>query len=86
MTYKIFETLVNNRLVDHRKKCGLFSDSLYGFRSSLSTTDLLAAVFDRAARDFKGLGLPELYHLIYPRLLTEPGRLVFFTKSSLMGF
>ena len=34
----------------------------------------------------KGLGLRELYHLIYPRLLTKPGRLVFFTNSSLMGF
>ena len=56
MTCKIFETLVNNRLVDHRKKCVLFSDSQYGFRSSLSTTDLLAAVFDRAARDFKRSG------------------------------
>ena len=32
------------------------------------------------------LGLLELYHLIYPRLLTGFGILVFFTNLSLMGF
>ena len=31
---KVFEKLVNNRTVDHLKKCGLFSDIQYGFRSS----------------------------------------------------
>ena len=31
---KVFEKLVNNRIVDHLGKCGLFSDSQYGFRSS----------------------------------------------------
>ena len=30
---KIFEKLVNNRLVDHLEKCGLFSDFQYGLRS-----------------------------------------------------
>ena len=34
----------------------------------------------------KGLGLLELWHLIYPRLLTECGILVFFTNLSLMEF
>ena len=38
---KVFEKLVNNRIVDHLKKCGLFSDFQYGFRSSQSTADLL---------------------------------------------
>ena len=33
-----------------------------------------------------GLVLFELWHLIYPRLLTEFGRLVFFTKLSLTEF
>ena len=33
-----------------------------------------------------GLGLLELWHLIYPRLLTEFGMLVFFTNLSLMEF
>ena len=31
---KVFEKLVNNRIVDQREKCGLFSDFQYGFRSS----------------------------------------------------
>ena len=31
---KVFEKLVNNRIFDHLEKCGLFSDFLYGFRSS----------------------------------------------------
>ena len=29
---KVFEKLVNNRIVDHLEKCGLFSDFQYGFR------------------------------------------------------
>ena len=47
---KVFEKLVNNRIVDHLEKCGLFSDFQYGFRSSQSTTDLLTVVFDRIGR------------------------------------
>ena len=31
---KVFGKLVNNRIVDHLEKCGLFSDFQYGFRSS----------------------------------------------------
>ena len=31
---KVFEKLVNNRIVDYLGKCGLFSDSQYGFRCS----------------------------------------------------
>ena len=30
---KVFEKLVNNRLVHHQEKCSLFSDFQYGFRS-----------------------------------------------------
>ena len=37
---KVFEKLVNNRIVDHLEKCGLFSDFQYGFRLSRSTADL----------------------------------------------
>ena len=44
---KIFEKLVNNRIVDHLEKCGLFSDFQNGFRSSRSTADLLRFVSDR---------------------------------------
>ena len=34
MVSKVFEKLVNNRIVDHLEKYGLFSDFRYGFRSS----------------------------------------------------
>ena len=36
--------LVNNRIIDHLEKCGLFSDFEYGFRSSRSTADLLSCI------------------------------------------
>ena len=49
---KIFEKLVNNRIIDHLEKCGLFSDFQYGFRSSRSTQDLLTVVSDRIVRAF----------------------------------
>ena len=52
MVSEVFGKLVNNRLVDHLEKCGLFSDFQYGFRSSQSTADLLAVVSDRIARAF----------------------------------
>ena len=46
---KVFEKLVNNRIVDHIEKCGLFSDFQYSFESSRSTADLLTVVSDRIA-------------------------------------
>ena len=45
---KVFEKLVNNKIVNHLEKCGLLSDFQYGFRSSQSTADLLTVVSDRA--------------------------------------
>ena len=53
---KVFEKLVNNRIVDHLEKCGIFSDFQYGFRSSRSTADLLTVVSDRIARGFNRSG------------------------------
>ena len=53
---KVFEKLVNNRIVHHLEKCSLFSDFQYGFRSSRSTADLLAVVSDRVARAFNRSG------------------------------
>ena len=47
---KFFEKLVNNRIVDHVEKCGLFSNFQYGFRPSRPTADLLTVVSDRIAR------------------------------------
>ena len=78
---KVFEKLVNNRIVDHLQKCGLFSDFQYGFTSSQSTPDLHMVV-----GLLTGLGLLELWHWIYPRLLTGFGMLVFFTGLGLMEF
>ena len=53
---KVFEKLVNNRFVDHVKKCGLFSDFQYGFRTSRSIADLLTVVSDRIATTFNRFG------------------------------
>ena len=53
---KVFEKLVNNRIINHLEKCGLFSDLHYGFRSSRSTADLLTVVSDRIARAFNRSG------------------------------
>ena len=53
---KVFEKLVNNRIVDHLEKCGLFSDFQYGFRSSRSTADFLKVIFHRIARAFNRSG------------------------------
>ena len=48
---KVFEKLVNSRIVGQLEKCGPFSDFQYGFRSR-STADLLTVVYDRLARAF----------------------------------
>ena len=56
MVSKVFEKLVNNRIVDHLEKCNLFSDFKYGFRSSRSTADLLTVVSDRIAGAFNRSG------------------------------
>ena len=53
---KVFEKLVNNKIIDHLEKCDLFSDFQYGFRSSRSTADLLTVVSDRIARAFNRSG------------------------------
>ena len=54
---KVFEKLVNNRIVDHLEKCDLFSDFRYGFRSSQSITYLLTVASDRIARAFNRSGI-----------------------------
>ena len=64
---KVFEKLVNNGIVDHLGKCGLFSDFQYGFRSSRSTADLLTVVSDRIAGAFNRSGNTRA--MIYPRYL-----------------
>ena len=56
MVSRVFENLVNNRIVDHLEKCGLFSAIQYGFRSSQSTADLLTVVSDLITRAFNRSG------------------------------
>ena len=53
---KVFEKLVNNGIVGHLEKRGLFSDFQYGFRSSRSTADLLTVASDRIGRAFNRCG------------------------------
>ena len=53
---KVFEKLVNNRIIGHLERCGLFSDFQYGFRSSRSIADLLTVVSDRIDRAFNRSG------------------------------
>ena len=53
---KVFEKLVNNSIVDHLEKYGLFSDFQHSFRSSGSTADLLTVVSNRIARAFNRSG------------------------------
>ena len=54
---KVFERLVNNKLVDHIEKFGLFSDFQHGFKSSQSTADLLTVMSDRIARATRAVAL-----------------------------
>ena len=60
LAIKVFEKLVNNRLVDHLEKFGLFSDFHYGFRSSRLYADLPVIVSDILAWDFKRSGVIKL--------------------------
>ena len=80
---KVFEKLVNNRIVDHLEKCDLFSDLQYGFRSSWSTADLLSIVFGRIARAFNRSGATRAVALDISKAF-EFDILVFFTILSLM--
>ena len=62
---KVFEKLVNNRIVDHLEKCGLFSDFQYGFRSSWSTADLLTVASDRIATQAVVLDISKAFDRVW---------------------
>ena len=81
---KVFEKLVNNRIVDHLEKCGLFSGMVSCLLDQLLIYSQLYLI--ELVGLLTGLGLLELWHLIYPRLLTRFGMLVFFTNLSLQEF
>ena len=81
---KVFEKLVNNRLVDHLEKCGLFliSSMVVGLLDQLQIFRQLFLI--ELLGLLTGLGLLELKVLIYPRLSAGFGMLVFFINLSLM--
>ena len=83
---KVFEKLVNNRIVDHLEKLVFFliSGMVLGLLDQLLIFSQLYLI--ELLGLLTGLGLLELWHLIYPRLLTGFGMLVFFTNLSLMEF
>ena len=72
MVSKVFEKLVNNRIIDHLEKYGLFSDFQYGFRSSRSTADLLTVVSDRIARAFNRSGATQAVTFDISTILALP--------------
>ena len=74
-----------NKVFEKLEKYDLFSDFQYGFRSSRSTAYLLTVVLIELLGFLTGLGLLELWHLIYPRLLTEFGMLAFFTNLKVVS-
>ena len=61
---KVFEKLVNNKLVNHLEKCDLFSNFQYGFRSSQSTAGLLTVVSDGVPRAFDRVWHAGLLHKV----------------------
>ena len=77
---KFFEKLASNRIVDHLEKYGFFliSSMVLGFLDQLQIfsqsylIELLGVLTN--------LGLLELWHLIYLRLLATFGMLVYFTN------
>ena len=83
---KVLEKLVNNRIVDHLEKCGFFLISIMVL-VLLDQLQILSHLYLIELLELlTSLGLLELWYLIYPRLLTGFGMLVFFANLSLMKF
>ena len=83
---KVIEQIVNNRIVDHLEKCGLFSDFQYDYSSSPSTADLVTVVSDRIAWHFNRSGATRAVALDISKAFDRVGMLVFFTNVSLSVF
>ena len=77
---KVFEKFVNNRTFDQLEKCGLFLifSMVLGLLDQLQI--FLQLYLIGLLGLIRGLGLHELWHLIYPSYLTGFGKLVFFTN------
>ena len=67
MISKLFEKLVNNKLVDHLE--WPFPDFKYGFRSNQSTADLVTIVSDRTARAYIRSGTTQAVALNISKVL-----------------
>ena len=81
---KVFEKLVNNKLLDHLEKYGLLFYFQYGFRSSRSTADLLTIASDRIARVLNRSGATQAVALDISKTFEGSGMLVFFTNKNLI--
>ena len=57
---KVFEKLVNDRIVNHLEKFDFFSDFQHCLRSFHSTVDFVTVKSDRISRALTGFGLLEL--------------------------
>ena len=70
---KVFKKLVNNRIVDHLEKLAFFlvSSIMLGLLDQLQIFSQFYLI--QLLGLLTGLGLLELWHLIYPRVLTEFG-------------
>ena len=83
---KVFEKLVNNSIFDHLERCSFFLI----FSMVLGLLDQLLILSQLYLVELLGLltniGLLELWHLIYLKLLTGFGMLFFFTNLSLMEY
>ena len=86
MVSKVFEKLVNNKIVHHQEKRDLFliSSMVLGLLDQLQIFSQLCLI--ELLEVLTGLGLLELWHLMYPKFLTRFGMLVFFTNLDLMEF
>ena len=83
---KVFEKLVNNRIVDHPKKSALFSDFQYGFRSSWSIADLLTVVSNRIAWVFNKSGATQAIAIDISKGFNRVCMLGFITNWSLIEY
>ena len=84
---KAFEKLVNNGIVDHPEKCGLFSDFQYGFSSFRSAADLLTVLSGRIAGTFNRSGATRAVAFDISKPFDRGfGMLVFFVNLSLTEF
>jgi hypothetical protein len=53
---KVFETILNSKIVSHLEKFNIISDNQYGFRSARSCGDLLALVTHKWVSSFRSFG------------------------------